>query len=83
MNPQTTGRALVITQAGYTYHADVSIAEGLIHATSVIRKIGRGDDAFYRRRDDRVWMPTELREIRWLPPEDQVRWLPAEDQVTA
>ena len=45
MTPRKTGRALVITQLGYTYRAEISIAEGLIHATSVIRKIGGGDDA--------------------------------------
>jgi hypothetical protein len=79
MNPQTTGRALVITADGPSYFAKVSIVDGLIHATSVIRK-----DAFYQRLGDRVWMPTELREIRWLPAaEDQVRWLPPEDQVAA
>lgn len=61
-SPRTQGRALVLLRSGHNYRADLTIVDGLVHASKV--EIRLGD---YRRATaDRAWPPNALREIRWL-----------------
>lgn len=69
MSHRTSGRALVITRTDYAYEAHVTLADGMVHCSRVYRKLGRGADAFYSRAADRMWPPSELREVRWLTTE--------------
>jgi len=57
--------AKVITSA-HTYVADVQIIDGLAHATNVRLLVGSYEDSTLRTVADRVWSPSEFREVRWL-----------------
>jgi hypothetical protein len=66
MNARKEGRALVITKAHKRYVADVVIEDRLVHCANVYERIGSYDDISHFRADDRVWISSELREIRWI-----------------
>jgi hypothetical protein len=58
----TPRRAHVVLRDGRHYDAVAWIADGLIHAHTVRRRIG---DEYYRELGDRTWSRGALREIRW------------------
>jgi hypothetical protein len=66
MNPRTTGRALVISKAGLSYVADVTIDGDVVHACRVRYRFGACGEYSYQRVEDRAWPMSELREVRWL-----------------